>query len=97
MLLFISAILTFVWRTGSVLDPPKRDPLGASAALGPRIAITGVLVLGLMYLGMIIRTPSLRNHGSYRNSPRTFPPLDTGMGLRNEFDKVVDELEASSA
>ena len=97
MLLFISAILTFVWRTGSVLDPPKRDPLGASVALGPRIAITGVLVLGLMYLGMIIRTPSLRNHGSYRNSSRTSPPLDTGMGLRNEFDKVVDELEASSA
>jgi len=52
MLLFISAILSFVWHTGSVLDPPSdRDPLDARAALGPRITITGVFVLGLVYLG----------------------------------------------
>ena len=97
MLLFISAILTFVWRTGSVLDPPKRDPLGARAALGPRITITGVFVLGLVYLGMIVRTPSLRNHGSYQNSSRTSPPLDTRMGARNDFGEAVDKLEASGA
>lgn len=33
MLLFISTILTFVWRTGLVLDlAPERDPLSARAA-----------------------------------------------------------------
>ena len=92
MLLFISAILTFVWRTGSVLDPPERDPLGARAALGPRITITGVFVLGLVYLGMIVRT--LRNYGSYQNSSRTLPPLGVEMVTRNEFGK---DLEANSA
>ena len=95
MLLFVSAILTFVWRTGSVLDPPDRDPLGARAALGLRITITGVFVLGLVYLGMIVRT--LRNYGSYPKSSRAFPPLGTWMGLRNEYGKAVNELEASSA
>jgi hypothetical protein len=77
MLLFILAILTsFLWRTGSMLD---RDPLGACAALGARITITGVFVLGLVYLEMIVRT--LRNYGSYQNPSRAFPLLgSTGMG-----------------
>ena len=95
ILLFISAILTFVWRTGSVLDPPDRDPLGARAALGSRITITGVFVLSLVYLGTIVRT--LRNYGSYQNSSRGFPPLGTGMGVRNEFGRAVKELKESSA
>jgi hypothetical protein len=32
MILFLSAILSFVWRTGSVLDPSDRPPLGDRAA-----------------------------------------------------------------
>jgi hypothetical protein len=78
-----------------VLDPPDRDPLDARVALGPRITITGVFVLRLVYFRMIVRP--LRNYGSYQNFSRTFPPLDTGMGMRNEFGKAVNELEASSA
>ena len=39
MILFLSAILTFVWQKGSVSDPSDRPPLGDRAALGLRIAI----------------------------------------------------------
>jgi len=76
MVLFIAAILSFVWRTGSVSDPDNRPPLGARAALGPRIAITSVLFLGLVYLAMIVRT--LKKYGSNQNSSRAL--LQVGMG-----------------
>ena len=63
MLLFISATLSFVWHTGSVLDPPSdRDPVDARAALGPRITYScwAWCILG----DVIVRT--LRNYGSYQ-------------------------------
>jgi len=94
MLLFISAILSFVWRTGSVLDTDQQ-PLGARAALGPRITITGVFLLGLVYLGMIIRT--LRNYGSYQNPYRALVPLDAEMGASDEFGKGVNDPETTTA
>lgn len=52
---------SFVWRTGSVLDPNERQLLGPHAVLGPRIAITVVLLLGLLYFALIIAT--LRRYG----------------------------------
>jgi len=96
MLLFISAILSFVWRTGSVLDPTDWPPLSARAVLGPRIAVTGVLVLGMVYLGMIVRT--LKNYGSYRNSSRA-ALLRVGVGLRDEVElgKVANVPEVNRA
>ncbi|KAF8959454.1 hypothetical protein BDZ97DRAFT_2043648 [Flammula alnicola] len=82
MLLFISAILSFVWRTGSVLDPQDRPPLGAHAVLGPRIGITAVLALGMVYLAMIVRT--LKKYGAHQGSARALMPAGTGTrrGLR---------------
>lgn len=68
MLLFLSSILSFVWRTGSVLDPEDRPPLGARAILGPRIAITLVFFLGIVYLALIVRT--LKKYGSQQNAAR---------------------------
>ncbi|KIJ91592.1 hypothetical protein K443DRAFT_685883, partial [Laccaria amethystina LaAM-08-1] len=56
MLLFLASILSFVWRTGLGNDPFSRAPLSATAVLGPRVAITGVLGLGLAYLVMIVKT-----------------------------------------
>ncbi|KIJ91361.1 hypothetical protein K443DRAFT_686120 [Laccaria amethystina LaAM-08-1] len=56
MLLFLASILAFVWRTGLGNDPSSRAPLSTTAVLGPRVAITGVLGLGLAYLAMIVRT-----------------------------------------
>ena len=76
MILFLSAILSFVWRTGSVSDPTDRPPLGDRAALGPRIAITSVLILGLGYMAMIIMT--LKKYGSQPGSTRTSPTFGTG-------------------
>ena len=62
-----------MWRTGSVSDPSDRPPLGDRAALGPRIAITCVLLLGLGYMAMIITT--LKKYGSQPSSTRTSPNL----------------------
>ena len=56
MLLFLASIVSFVWLTGSRNDPSLRAPLSATAILGPRVAVTGVLVLGLVFLAMIVRT-----------------------------------------
>lgn len=57
---FIS-ILSFTGRTGSVSDPSDRPPLADRAALGPHIAVTCVLLLGLGYMAMIVLT--LKTYG----------------------------------
>jgi hypothetical protein len=62
MMLFITSILSFVWRTGSTLDPPSRAPLSPRAALGVRVTITGVFGLGFIYFIMVVGT--LRKYGS---------------------------------
>ncbi|KAJ6473208.1 hypothetical protein C8R45DRAFT_835429 [Mycena sanguinolenta] len=58
---FIVSIMSFVWRTGSALDLNEPQSLGPQAILGPRIAITVVLLLGLLYFALIIVT--LRRYG----------------------------------
>ncbi|KAF8905728.1 hypothetical protein CPB84DRAFT_562685 [Gymnopilus junonius] len=68
MLLFISAILSFVWRTGSVLDPANPSPLGPRLALALRILITSAFALGMIYLCMIIKT--LKKYGSHQSSTK---------------------------
>ncbi|KAF7433643.1 hypothetical protein PC9H_005604 [Pleurotus ostreatus] len=61
---FIVCILSFVWRTGSTLDPHERDPMTPRQILGPRIAITAILVLGLIYFVLIINT--LKSYGTQK-------------------------------
>lgn len=56
ILLFITCILSFVWRTGSAQDLLDRTPLSPHAALGPRIAITALFGLGLIYFLLIVKT-----------------------------------------
>lgn len=65
MFFFITAILSFVWRSGSSTDSTSPTPLSPSAILGPRIAITSLFVLGLVYFMMIVKT--LQNYGRTRN------------------------------
>lgn len=60
MLLFITAILSFVWRSGSTSEAANGAPLHPHTAIGPRIAITVVFGLGLVYLALVIN--SLRQH-----------------------------------
>ncbi|KAG5350783.1 hypothetical protein C0989_009292 [Termitomyces sp. Mn162] len=66
MVLFIASIISFVWRTDSVNDPTDRPPLGNRGALGTRLAITGVFILGMIYFILIVRT--LRSYGMHANN-----------------------------
>lgn len=58
MIAFIVSILSYVWRSGATNDPenggwPRLTP---AQALGPRLAITAFVVLGLLNFLMILRT-----------------------------------------
>lgn len=68
MVFFIVSILSFVWRTGSVLDPEERPPLSAREALAPRIIITSLFCIGMVYFVMIVRT--LKGYGGPTTSLR---------------------------
>ncbi|KAK7053777.1 hypothetical protein R3P38DRAFT_2852086 [Favolaschia claudopus] len=68
VIFFIICIMSFVWRTGSALDPEEREPLGPQAILGPRISITVALFLGLLYFALIIGTLRRYGEGSSRSA-----------------------------
>lgn len=68
MLFFFAAILSFVWRTGAESNPEERPPISDKAALGPRIVITAVFALGMVYLVMIIRTLKRYGGGPHSSS-----------------------------
>lgn len=61
MLLLLASILSFVWLNGSDNDPNTCAPLRETADLGPRVAVTGVLVLGLVFIATIVKT--LKRYG----------------------------------
>ncbi len=63
MLYFVISILSFVWRTGSYADPDEREGLSPTGALGPRIAITAVFLVGMAYLVLIVKT--LKSYGTH--------------------------------
>ncbi|KAM6489341.1 hypothetical protein JOM56_015242 [Amanita muscaria] len=56
MVWFIASILSFVWRTGSVNDPSQPPPLSFTVVLIPRIVISSVFLLGLLYFILIVWT-----------------------------------------
>ncbi|KAF9074689.1 hypothetical protein BDP27DRAFT_1316661 [Rhodocollybia butyracea] len=58
MIFFIASILSFVWRTDAQSDPDDWPPLSDQAALGPRVAITVVFGIGMMYFALIVKTLS---------------------------------------
>lgn len=58
MIAFIVSILSYVWRSGATNDPenggwPRLTP---TQALGPRLAITTFVILGLLNFLMILKT-----------------------------------------
>jgi len=55
MILYIFCIMSFVWRTGTSEDV-NVHAISPRDALGPRIAITAVLSLGLIYFLLIVST-----------------------------------------
>lgn len=81
---FIVCILSFVWRTGSTLDPHERDPMTPRQILGPRIAITAILVLGLIYFVLIINT--LKSYGTQKRRGEVVANAAAAAGERVEGD-----------
>ncbi len=58
----MTTILAFVWRSGSSADPSSsQPPLTQTQILGPRIAITCIVFIGVVYLVLITRT--LKSYG----------------------------------
>ncbi|KAI9572454.1 hypothetical protein HD554DRAFT_2202859 [Boletus coccyginus] len=85
MIFFVVAILAFVWRYGSSADPTSPVLLSPSAALGPRIAVSALFFLGLLYLVAIVKT--LHNYGRTTDN-RLFRGMAarSGMPDRQEDD-----------
>lgn len=54
--------MSFVWTTGSNSDNPQAPP--SRIELVPRIIITAIFVLGLVYFGLIINT--FKHYGDKR-------------------------------
>ena len=86
MLLFLASIVSFVRLTGSGNDPSLRAPLSATA----RVAVTGVLVLGLVYLAMIVRT--LTRYGR-RREVRADVEMILGMSMGAVSVQVREKKE----
>ncbi|KAJ7869191.1 hypothetical protein B0H14DRAFT_2503648 [Mycena olivaceomarginata] len=55
IIMFLTCIMSFIWLSGSSQDPVD-FVLSPRAALGPRIALTVVFFLGVIYFGLIVRT-----------------------------------------
>jgi hypothetical protein len=81
MIIFMVTILSFVWRTGSTADPPNGPPpLNPTAALGPRVGITFLAFIGLVYLILIVRT--LKSYGLHGgNSQNILTSPQTRLGI----------------
>ncbi|KAL0954994.1 hypothetical protein HGRIS_003920 [Hohenbuehelia grisea] len=62
IIFFSASALCYIWRRGSTNDPEDVVRLSPPDDLGPRIAVTGVFCLGLVYFGLIMNT--LRRYGS---------------------------------
>jgi len=91
MILFCVSILSFVWRTDAENDPKDRPPMSTKAALGLRILITSVFVLGLVYLALIITT--LRRYGTHGGTRGILGP---GVERRGNADPVrAREVDAA--
>ncbi|KAJ7133440.1 hypothetical protein C8R44DRAFT_611067, partial [Mycena epipterygia] len=55
IIMFLTSILSFIWLSGSVEDSIN-VVVSSRAALGPRVGLTFVFSLGLIYFVLIVRT-----------------------------------------
>jgi hypothetical protein len=58
----VTSIISFIWRTGSTDDPDNRPKLSPQQALGPRVALTALFGIGLLYFSLCIIT--FRSYGN---------------------------------
>jgi len=87
---FCVAVLSFSWTTGTATQP---TPISDSAAIGPRIGVTVVFSLGLVYFYKVIKT--LRKYADPlpRNWALHSPPPLTAAGERDSDDVPEFDLE----
>lgn len=94
MVAFIFSILSYVWRSGSTNDPdggewPKLSP---NQSLGPRLLITAIVALGLVYFALIVKTftkygksgiteNTSRGRERARRPPLRHTATDVGLGI----------------
>ncbi|KAI6043456.1 hypothetical protein EDC04DRAFT_2562735 [Pisolithus marmoratus] len=92
MIFFIASILAFVWRSGSTTDPSTPSSLSPNAAIGPRVLISVLLFLGIVYFGAIVKT--LQGYGrvngttGWTESARdTRDVIRMGRGVEREMEQ----------
>ncbi|QRV93160.1 hypothetical protein RhiJN_21178 [Ceratobasidium sp. AG-Ba] len=106
---FCVAVLAFSWTTGTVTPP---SPISDKAAIGPRLAITFVFLLGLVYFYKVVRTlrkyadPLPRNWALHSPPPLTVsnerdsddvPELDLERGEEFALGTVKDMADRAAA
>jgi hypothetical protein len=92
MIWFVVSILSFVWRTGDATDPAQPPPISAKLALIPRIGITAVFAIGLVYFFLIIKTLH-RYGGSHGGTYGFFHPTEDKETADDNINKTYDAAE----
>ncbi|KAF8147983.1 hypothetical protein B0H34DRAFT_679922 [Crassisporium funariophilum] len=85
LVLYIVCIMAFVWRTGTVDDGPG-GPMTRRTALIPRIVISVVLLLGVVYFILIAST--LRRYGDAMDQAWRSRIIDWMQSARNRISGV---------
>jgi len=80
MIAFFTAIMSFVWTSGSSSDNPQ--PPSARIETIPRVIVSFIFVAGLVYFALVIRT--FANYGGLR------PQLELG----DNFDGVQSAVQS---
>ncbi|KLO13838.1 hypothetical protein SCHPADRAFT_827372 [Schizopora paradoxa] len=80
MIAFFTAIMSYVWTSGSASDNPQ--PPSSRVETIPRVIITALFIVGLVYFALVVRT--FANYGGMR------PQLDLG----DNFDGVQSPVQS---
>lgn len=80
MIAFFTAIMSYVWTSGSSSDNPQ--PPSNRIETIPRVIITALFVVGLVYFALVVRT--FANYGGLR------PQLELG----DDFDGVHSTVQS---
>jgi hypothetical protein len=86
IILFIACIALFIWRTGTTFDE-SLAPMTPHQVVSPRVVVSFILALGIIYFGLIIAT--LQRYGDV---------MDTAWRYRiTEWVKIVRQMEVQRA